>query len=170
MDASTASNHIPYLGVTVHWIDKSRWEIQNKVLAFRLLWGSHTGGHPAAVIRNVVQEWNSSDALRAIMADNATVNDNFFECLQYVEPRLKPEGTQVRSMAHVNNLAAQPILTTLKPPAPDDERTVAPELEQPSSRTITQTPPTGSQQVQPPGFPIVRSVRLTPKTMTDYTI
>jgi hypothetical protein len=43
--------------------------------------------------------------------------------------------------------------------APEDETALAPELEQPSSRTITHTPPTGSEQVQPPPGEILLPVR-----------
>jgi hypothetical protein len=130
MDAWTANNHIPYLGVTAQWIDHS-WRIQNKVLAFRRLRGSHTGENLAAVVHNVLQDWKLVPFLRAITADNASVNDKFFKCLERVEPQLKRSNTQVRCMAHVINLAAQMILKTLKATAPEDESGFAADSDQP---------------------------------------
>jgi hypothetical protein len=154
MDAWTATNHIPYLGVTGHWIDQS-WKLQNKVLAFRRLRGSHTGENLAAVVHNVLEDWNLTEYLRAITADNASVNDKFFTCLQRIEPRIKRVDTQVRCMAHVINLAAQMILNTLKGTAPDDESGFDAELDadESTSSGSTRNTPSRRPEAQPASAP-----------------
>jgi hypothetical protein len=160
MDAWTATNHIPYLGVTGHWIDQS-WQLRNKVLAFRRLRGSHTGENLAAVVHNVLEDWKLTEYLRAITADNAAVNDKFFKCLQRIEPRIKRANTQVRCMAHVINLAAQMILKTLKATAPDDESGFDAELDTDETITLTRNAAPHSQATQSGGSPAPRETLLT---------
>jgi hypothetical protein len=119
MDAWTSGNQIPYLGVTGHWIDTS-WEVRNEALAFKRLRGSHTAENIAAVVHKIMEEWKITAAIRAITADNAAVNDKFFNCLEKLQPTITRADTQVRCMAHVINLAAQAILRNLHAEAPED--------------------------------------------------
>jgi hypothetical protein len=119
MDAWTSGNQVPYLGVTGHWID-SNWEIHSEALAFKRLRGSHTAENIATVVRKIMEEWKITESIRAITADNASVNDKFFKCLEKLQPSIQRSDTQVRCMAHVINLAAQAILRNLKAEAPED--------------------------------------------------
>lgn len=77
LDAWTSSNKIPYLGITVHWMD-SAYNLQDCVLGFRRLRGLHTADNLAEVVTDVSKEFNLTGHLLCITADNATVNDKLF--------------------------------------------------------------------------------------------
>jgi hypothetical protein len=72
MDAWTAKNQIPFLGITAHWITEA-WRLESVMLAFEHLPGSHSGEHMATCVHGVVQSFGFS--IGAITTDNASNND-----------------------------------------------------------------------------------------------
>ena len=128
LDAWTSSNRIAYLGITGHWMD-SDYVLQNIVLAFSRLQGSHTGENLANVVYETLTLYGIEQSLGCITMDNASVNDKL--CKQ-LEQKLRDFGQawkwkdgQVRCMPHVLNLAAQKILSVLKAEATIPEEVLA---------------------------------------------
>ncbi|KAH0604042.1 uncharacterized protein H6S33_007073 [Morchella sextelata] len=83
LDAWTAGNKLPYLGITAHWIDEEfkLWDI---VLDFIRLHGSHTAENLAGVVENTLQQYGILDFLGCITADNASVNGKMMDILDRV--------------------------------------------------------------------------------------
>jgi hypothetical protein len=48
---------LPFLGVTVHWIDQN-WQLCNSTLDFTLLSGSHSGENLAKKFLDILQDFN----------------------------------------------------------------------------------------------------------------
>lgn len=105
---------MPYLGITAHWMDTD-YLLQNCVLSFKRLRGSHTAENLAAVTHKVLIDFGLEDHIKCITADNATVNDCMFKILEHTRlPGWTRKDGHVRCMAHVINLSAQRILKSLK--------------------------------------------------------
>jgi len=128
LDAWTSSNRIAYLGITGHWMD-SDYVLQNIVLAFSRLHGSHTGENLANTVYDTLLLYSIEQSLGCITMANASVNDKL--CKQ-LEQKLcsnrqgwKRKDGQVRCMPHVLNLAAQRILAVLKAEATIPEEVLA---------------------------------------------
>jgi len=110
-------NRIAYLGITGHWMN-SDYVLQNIVLAFSRLHGSHTGENLANTVYETLTLYDIEQFLGCITMDNASVNDKL--CKQ-LEKKLctngqgwKQKDEQARCIPHVLNLAAQKILSVLK--------------------------------------------------------
>jgi hypothetical protein len=94
----------------------SAYNLQDCVLGFRRLRGSHTADNLAEVVADVLKEFSLTGHLLCITADNATVNDKLFKVLErdyFFGEWLRKDG-QIRCMTHIINLAAQKILVNLK--------------------------------------------------------
>jgi len=117
LDAWTSSNRIAYLGITGHWMD-SDYVLQNIVLAFSRLHGSHTGENLANTVYHTLLLYGIEQSLGCITMDNASVNDKLCKQLEQklcsIRQGWKRKDGQVRCMPHVLNLAAQKILAVLK--------------------------------------------------------
>jgi hypothetical protein len=57
IDAWTSKNTLPFLGITVHWIDL-QWELRNFTLDFLLLSGPHTGENLANKFLDTLKDFN----------------------------------------------------------------------------------------------------------------
>lgn len=125
LDAWTSGNKVPYLGITAHWMD-IHYVLQNCVLGFKRLRGSHTAENLASVMHQIISDFNLQDHIKCITADNATVNDCMFKILeQSWLPGWTRKDGHVRCMAHIINLSAQRILRSLKGEALIPEVTLA---------------------------------------------
>lgn len=102
LDTWTASNKIPYLGITVHWLD-SQFVLHDVVLDFIRLRGSHTAQNLAEVVQTL-QLYGLTHALGCITADNASVNNKLFQVLEDALPNWTKRDGHIRCMAHVINL------------------------------------------------------------------
>lgn len=57
VDAWTSKNQLPFLGISVHWINK-KWELQSLTLDFCLLSGQHSGENLAQQFLKVLEDFN----------------------------------------------------------------------------------------------------------------
>jgi hypothetical protein len=73
-DAWTSKNQLPFLAVTVHYIDEN-WDLQKDLLDFQYIPGSHTGANLASKIYEILENRDLTTRLLAITADNASNND-----------------------------------------------------------------------------------------------
>ncbi|CAB5175595.1 unnamed protein product [Rhizophagus irregularis] len=99
VDAWTSKNQIPFLGISVHWINK-KWELKCTTLDFCVLSGSHTGANLSEKFLNTLQDFGVITKILAIECDNASNMDkiNAFNALR---------------TAHVINLAAKKLIDCL---------------------------------------------------------
>ncbi|GBC14748.2 zinc finger BED domain-containing protein RICESLEEPER 2-like [Rhizophagus irregularis DAOM 181602=DAOM 197198] len=74
LDGWTSPNNISFLSVTCHYIDKD-WKINDILLDFICLKGSHSGENMAIEFSQCVKEFNILSKIIAITADNAANKD-----------------------------------------------------------------------------------------------
>ena len=120
LDAWTASNKIPFLAITAHWMTTD-FELVSTLIGFERLRGSHTAENMTVAIMKVLQMYGIEDHINCITTDNASVNDAIFNELEFQLPSWSRRDGQIRCLAHVLNLAAQTVLTTLKSEAREAE-------------------------------------------------
>jgi hypothetical protein len=141
MDAWTSANFIPFLGITVHWIDEN-WKLQCMLLSLEPLSGSHSGENLSKVFVNTCNEFGILTKIQAITTDSASNNFTF---AQHLENACQIRGIQfqaknfhVRCLAHVMNLAVQDFLEELKSqPLNDEDDYLGLEIEGRNVGTIT---------------------------------
>ena len=59
-DAWTSATMTPFIGVTVHFIDKT-WNLRSHLLSFDTLPGSHTSENQAAHLLNIFADYDVKD-------------------------------------------------------------------------------------------------------------
>jgi hypothetical protein len=69
-----------YISVVCHYVNKE-WEIEKKVVGFRLINCKHTGDNIADSIANVVEEFGLIDKVFAVTLDNASANSRAYDLL-----------------------------------------------------------------------------------------
>jgi hypothetical protein len=69
-----------YISVVCHYVSKD-WELEKKVVGFRLIECSHTGENIADRISNVVDEFGLIDKVFAVTLDNASANSKAYDIL-----------------------------------------------------------------------------------------
>jgi hypothetical protein len=57
LDAWTSKNKLPFLGISVHWIDE-KWNLKCSILDFCFLSGPHSGENLATHFFDVLKEFN----------------------------------------------------------------------------------------------------------------
>lgn len=113
LNAWTSGNKIPYLGITAHWMDLD-WDLNDTVIGFKRLHGSHTAENLCSVLIKCLREFSIENHIQCVTADNHKVNDALFDRLEGQMLGWRKKHGQVRCMAHVMNLAAQKIISSLK--------------------------------------------------------
>jgi hypothetical protein len=79
LDSWTSSNHLPILGVIAHAI--SGGQLQEYVLALRVIQGRHTGENLAPIVLGILQDYGITHKLGYVQMDNATNNDTLMAAL-----------------------------------------------------------------------------------------
>ena len=120
LDAWTASNKIPFLAITAHWMTAD-FEQCSTLIGFERLRGSHTAENMVAAIMTVLKMYGIESSINCITTDNASVNDAIFNELEYQLLSFSRRDGQIRCLAHVLNLAAQTVLVSLNSEALDAE-------------------------------------------------
>lgn len=113
-DVWTAGNWFSIICVWGYWIDTSG-NRQRKTLAFRRLYGSHSGENQAEALLDVINEYEiTPKQLGVFVSDNHTAND---AAVATVLKELYPHVTaseiksrRFRCMGHILNLAATSLL------------------------------------------------------------
>ncbi|GBC12416.2 zinc finger BED domain-containing protein 1-like [Rhizophagus irregularis DAOM 181602=DAOM 197198] len=116
VDAWTSKNQLPFLGISVHWINK-KWELQSLTLDFCLLSGQHSGENLAQQFLKVLEDFNIETKLLAIGCDNASNMDvmlnKISSSLRSKNILFNPNNQRVRCFAHIINLAAKKAVENL---------------------------------------------------------
>ena len=120
LDAWTASNKLPFLAITAHWMTID-FELVSTLIGFEQLMGSHTAENMTVAIMKVLRMYGIEDYINCITTDNASVNDAIFKELEFHLLSWSRHDGQIRCLAHVLNIAAQTVLTTLKSEAREAE-------------------------------------------------
>ena len=102
------------ISIWAYWID-SAGARQRRLLAFRRIYRSHSGENQAAIILDVLKEYEiKSDKLGVFVCDNATSNDSAVALvLKALYPGITNQevvARRLRCFGHIINLAAQALL------------------------------------------------------------
>jgi len=82
LDARTASNKLPFLAITAHWMTID-FELVSTLIGFERLMGSHTAENMTVAIMKVLRMYGIEDYINCITTDNASVNDAIFKELEF---------------------------------------------------------------------------------------
>jgi len=99
----------------------TEFELLSTLIGFGRLKGSHTAENMTIAIMKVLRNYGIEDYINCITTDNASVNDAIFNEHEFQLTSWSPRDRQIRCLAHVLNLAAQTVLTTLKSEAGEAE-------------------------------------------------
>ena len=80
INAWTASNHLPILGVIGHTITASG-QLEEFVIALRVIKGRHTRENLASMVFNILEEYSITNKLGYIQIDNASNNNTLMAAL-----------------------------------------------------------------------------------------
>jgi hypothetical protein len=94
------------MAVHIHYIDDD-WTMQQELLDFISIEGSHSGSTLAEYICNLLEFYDIEDRLSNIMADNASNMDTL---VQNISDRLGRTIYRSRCISHILNLVVQAIL------------------------------------------------------------
>ena len=104
-DIWTSPSFIPFLCVTVHFID-SNWRLKSFLLAFRHIFGHHAGLRIYDCFKEILTEYDLMNRVLTVTLDNASNNDTFMDEMILNKVVIDNE-CQIRCFAHILNLAAQ---------------------------------------------------------------
>jgi hypothetical protein len=79
LDSWTSGNHLPILGIIAHTMSCN--QLQEYVLALRVIQGRHTGENLAPIVIDVLQDYGIAHKLGYIQMDNATNNDTLMAAI-----------------------------------------------------------------------------------------
>ena len=82
IDVRTASNKIPFLAITAHWMT-TEFELVSTLIGFERLMGSHTAQNMTVAIMKILRMYGIEDFINCITTDNASVNDGIFNELEF---------------------------------------------------------------------------------------
>jgi hypothetical protein len=112
-DLWTSPNRIAILGVSAHFIDPQGTQ-QQRLLALRQQYGSHTGENIAKTLAEVLKSWDIVNLLGTIVSDNASNNDVCgHELFKQLIPEYTPEDVvdrRMRCYGHILNLVGRAFL------------------------------------------------------------
>jgi len=104
--------------VTCHWIDE-RFHLNESLLAFERIIGSHTGEYLAEQLFVILEEFNVSEKLFCITTDAASNNTTLVSNLSLILRNRKHvnwdhKKMHINCLDHVINLAVQKFLRSIK--------------------------------------------------------
>jgi hypothetical protein len=112
-DIWTAGNFVGFMSIWAYWIDASG-QRQRRLLAFKRIYGSHTGENQSEVLLEVLKEYNIDDKIGYIVSDNASSNTSAVDMVLYeLVPGITAaqiKARRLRCFGHIVNLAAQSLL------------------------------------------------------------
>ena len=125
-DVWTSKNQLSFFGFTLHFIDDS-WNIQDSLLAFKLLEVEHDGQSLANAFLDVMDDFDLTHGLLGVTADNTSNNSSMMVQLEdyysrnYLSSGFSLSWNQIQCMAHVINLGAKEIIKCFKEPVDTEE-------------------------------------------------
>lgn len=133
LDAWTAGNRTPYLGITGHWLD-SNFVLHDLVLDFIQLHGSHTAENLALAVMDSINTYGIEGSVGCITCDNASVNSAMCKYLEKNLLNWTKRDCHVRCMAHIINLAVQRLLKHFRGEALESEGDMAGDINEDPDR------------------------------------
>lgn len=129
LDAWTSPFNVAFLGIIAHYIDKD-WVMQERMLAFIELTGGHAGHVTSRHVFETLEQFGITERLGTITTDNASDNGTFVASLsiRLLAKQVEWNSTQnhLRCVAHIVNLSAQCLLSSLRASAPEVNDTYGP--------------------------------------------
>ncbi|KAL0209317.1 hypothetical protein RCL1_007257 [Eukaryota sp. TZLM3-RCL] len=101
LDLWTSRNHLPFLGITVHFLEN--YSLRSVVLDMKMVSHPHTAEHIAETLKLVLHDFGILEKIVAITTDNGKNVTKAVDILSAEFPRIQ----SVRCMGHVLNLAVQ---------------------------------------------------------------
>ncbi|EUC65415.1 hAT family dimerization protein, partial [Rhizoctonia solani AG-3 Rhs1AP] len=127
-DLWTDDSQRAFMCITAHFHNAQKRQV-NRLIAFRIIEGSHTGGCLAENFFEVMEEFGIVRKLGWITMDNASNNDSMMTQLEeYMVTRgmdFDRHGNRLRCFPHVVNLAVQDIIGDLSVSSKDYEKNLA---------------------------------------------
>lgn len=105
-DCWTSTNGRSIFGITAHWINKD-FKTCEAIIAMKQIIGHHTGTNLAAHLLEVLNQYNITDRVFCITADNASNNHTMALQLQRLIPQFFADEHLLGCLAHVINLSAR---------------------------------------------------------------
>lgn len=91
-----------FLGVTAHWIN-TKWKLQEVVIGFKPLGGSHTGHKMMEAFAAVVEHFGLQQKVMSITSDNAS---NIKKMMQELATMMRDKNSEwYKSRVHCYNFA-----------------------------------------------------------------
>ncbi|CAB4475133.1 unnamed protein product [Rhizophagus irregularis] len=119
VDAWTSKNQIPFLSISVHWINEN-WELKCTTLDFCILSGPHTRVNLSNKFLESLEDFGIATKILAVACDNASnmdvMLDKISQSLAKKSITFDPKNQRVRCFAHVINLAAKKLIDNLQVP------------------------------------------------------
>src|SRR5438046_8698286 len=104
------------VGATIHFIDE-KFRLQQELLGFVPLTGSHTGEYMAEVIYDLLEEYGIKEKFFCITTDNASNNiamvKELSKLLEHDNISWDYKTNHIPCLAHIINLVVQKFLHTL---------------------------------------------------------
>lgn len=106
------------VAINCHWVDK-RFQLQEALLGFKRVQGSHTGQNLASIVFETLEDFNVTKKLFCITTDNASNNTTMMSELSSLLKEQHnldwdPKEHHIACLNHVINLAVQSFLKDIK--------------------------------------------------------
>ena len=113
-DVWTGPNNFPYLCLTAHWID-IEWNLQKRLIAFRLFNHPHTRKAIANIIEDITKEFKIYNKINTISFDNASNNNVAIGILKRnLKSLLNGDLFHCRCCCHILNLIVQECIDCIR--------------------------------------------------------
>jgi len=103
-DTWTSPNKLAFLAIVAYWISDS-WQMEEVLIGFKEIRGSHTGGNMAGIINHILARYGILDGILGFTTDSASNNRTLTEALNNAWSLLSLEWCQLENhipcMAHV---------------------------------------------------------------------
>jgi hypothetical protein len=114
LDVWTSPNTLLFLGVVGHFVLQDDIVASKALLGLRTI-GSHSGEEQFYILQQILDEYDITDLLGAIIGDNATTNDTLCRTIgtwfqENNKPEWNPELQRVRCLGHIINLIVHAFL------------------------------------------------------------
>jgi len=116
-DTWTSSNKLAFLAIVAYWISDS-WQMEEVLIVFEEIRGSHTGANMAGIINDVLARYGIQDRILSFTTNSASNNQKITEALNNAWRLLSVEWCQLENhilcMAHVVQLILGAFMSSIK--------------------------------------------------------
>ena len=116
-DTWTSPNKLAFLAIVAYWISDS-WQLEEVLIGFEEIKGSHTGANMAGIINDVLAKYGIQDRILGFTTDSASNNRTLTEALNNAWSLLSVEWCQLENhipcMAHVVQLILGAFMSSIK--------------------------------------------------------